>query len=195
MKWLEGLIGKKKFKKLSTPMLRLFTILTLLGTISLSIAPVFLGNELQSESEEATKSALKKIELVLQKILDETLKGAKNTQYTTKNYTVDIGNKVSPIKKDISAILVFEEQAFELCGYQEFTANVTKTTDGKPAVKIRSMDRSIPNRPFRGYEKIIPVNQAVEIWPNCRAMFKYENLASTKRIAISYFKGKINASS
>jgi hypothetical protein len=89
--------------------------------------------------------------------------------------------------------LVFEEQSFEFCGYQGFTANIAKTTDGKPAIKIRSMDRNIPDRPFRGYENILPVNQMVELWPNCRALFKYESLAGTHRIAISYFKGKINA--
>ncbi len=70
MNWLEGLIGKKRFKKLSTPMLIFFTILTLLGTISLSFGPVFLDQKLQFESEETRELALKKIELVLQKGCD-----------------------------------------------------------------------------------------------------------------------------
>ncbi len=112
----------------------------------------------------------------------------KRSHTTPQSSKVVIATEGTPKKLDIQVILVFEEQIFELCGYQEFTAKVAKTTDGKSAIKIRSMDRSIPNRSFRGYDKIVPINEMVELWPNCSAAFKYESLASTKRIVISYLR-------
>ena len=83
---------------------------------------------------------------------------------------------------------VFEEQVFKLCGYQEFTSVITKSEAGQPAIKVRSMDRNIPDRPLRGYERIVPVNVIVELFPDCYVSLNYEKVAGTVRVVVAYHR-------
>jgi hypothetical protein len=100
MNWLEGLIGKEKFKKLTAPERVVYTLLSFLGVGVISFGPVLFDNMLNSESEEEKTLEIKKIRLVLEKISDGMFKGAKATPYTDQNSSKPTVNKFMQEKKD-----------------------------------------------------------------------------------------------
>lgn len=114
---------------------------------------------------------------------DKPENGTKDSEdnFVTKNSTES--NHVSEKTK---VFAVFEEQEFELCGYNKVTARIIRTPGSDQKIKIRSMDKRIPNRPFRGYERIVRAEENIELWPDCHVALKIENLPNTTRIVISH---------
>ncbi len=80
---------------------------------------------------------------------------------------------------------IFEEEEFGLCGYTKFKARLQSTTSGNGEISLKSRDRSIPDIPFRGFEKNIPQKSATTLWPGCIVMATVVKTANINRIVFA----------
>lgn len=78
---------------------------------------------------------------------------------------------------------IFENQKFELCGYRDFQAALLGGETAR--IVLSSPDRAIPGRAFRGYERALPLDTAVELWKDCSVTASYERKAGITRILLS----------
>lgn len=83
----------------------------------------------------------------------------------------------------VNAFGVFENEKFELCGFDNFQASVSFRDD--MSIRLHSSDKRIPDRKFTGFVMVLPLEKVVELWPNCLVAFDYEDLAGVRRIAVS----------
>ena len=79
-------------------------------------------------------------------------------------------------------IAEFIDNPFDLCGFKGFTASLANSST--TVINIRSTDRSIPDRPFRGFEKLVPIDQLIELFPGCTVRVNSIKTNSTPRIRI-----------
>ncbi|HEY9057880.1 MAG TPA: hypothetical protein VIN77_12080 [Aurantimonas sp.] len=94
-------------------------------------------------------------------------------------HPVETGGKVQSFS-------VFEGEEFDLCGFTEFSARLTGNS-ATPEVHLRSLDRSIPGRSFRGWEQIVGLREPAEIFEDCLVAADEEIAAGTRRVIISVF--------
>lgn len=80
---------------------------------------------------------------------------------------------------------VFPQEKFELCGYADFSANVSITSE----VRISTPNRSTPASGFRGFERTLPVRLPTEIWEGCTLAVDHTRVSGIVRIVISVVSG------
>ncbi len=86
--------------------------------------------------------------------------------------------KTDPYKQ--YSLAVFSDEEFELCGYSRFKAELSNSQ-----IRLTSQDRSIPDIPFRGFEKKVPPETMTTLWPGCIVIAGYTKVSGTVRIGFS----------
>ena len=79
---------------------------------------------------------------------------------------------------------LFAFDQFDLCGYRDFSVTRSSRTGAATELTVSSKDRSIPDRPFRGFEIKVLSGQAVELLPECIVRLDYYNDTGTARIRV-----------
>lgn len=103
----------------------------------------------------------------------ETQAAAENQRQGSPQDTTAAGSLVR------KTITVFANEKFDLCGFRGFSASLSPDSAG---IGIASLDRSIPDRTFRGYENSLPVGETVRLWGNCSVTANYETRAGVTRL-------------
>ncbi len=85
----------------------------------------------------------------------------------------------------ITSFGVFEDESFDLCGYSGFEASLTGPPDSHDGILLKSRDRNIPDIPFRGFERKLPLETATSLWSDCIVLAGYSKMAGTIRIVLS----------
>ena len=80
---------------------------------------------------------------------------------------------------------VFEDQEFDLCGYSDFTA----AKSGSNSVSLSSSDRSVPGRSFRGYQRRVPLGDAIDLFDGCIVEIEYDDSAGVGRLQFNVSGG------
>lgn len=95
-------------------------------------------------------------------------------------------SNVEPVRSTTRVISTFEDQSFNLCGYENFKAKLYNKREENIKIKLYSNDRKIPERTIQGFHRVVEKETWVNIFPKCSVMVKSEIVASTVRIIISY---------
>ena len=82
-------------------------------------------------------------------------------------------------------VSVFENETFELCGFGGFKASMIAGRVG-----LASLDRGVPGRSFRGYEKALPLDMPVELWKDCTVTASLAARGGVSRITLSVAEGR-----
>jgi hypothetical protein len=106
-----------------------------------------------------------------------------SSEATSDASSVPSNEPVPSVPKEIS-VAVFEGQAFTLCGYSDFKAEIS---GGQ--IVLRSTNRAIPGRTFRGFERRLDAGVPEDLWPDCVVAAGYQTVGGTTRIAISSIGG------
>lgn len=88
-----------------------------------------------------------------------------------------------PRPRSETVISVLPDQKFDLCGRRGFSAKL-----GASGVIIRSEDRAIPGRTFRGYERILSPGSSTELWPGCTVAVSTRTLAGVEQMVFKTAK-------
>ncbi|WP_148040261.1 hypothetical protein [Marichromatium sp. AB31] len=82
--------------------------------------------------------------------------------------------------------IVFPGESIKICSYNGFSA---ERYDSE--ITITSTDPKIPDTKLRGYEKTLPTNKWIELWPHCKVKFTLlEERKGIYQISISYLWGQ-----
>jgi len=114
----------------------------------------------------------------------DTLKLEPETETETEFLISGMDTVAVPAVRWHRDFTIFEANRFKLCGYQGFSATTLKTDSDRTILKLRSTDRSIPDQPFRGFDKQVATNQIVELLPGCRVKFDHEITSGVARIRV-----------
>lgn len=116
-----------------------------------------------------------------------------NTKFETKTRNSNDNNKAvlntipnttvsaAPVLKTL--LNVSEGETFDICGYKKFTVS---SLDGN--IYLKSRDRNIPDRKYRGYEKIFSEDVPLILWKNCILAVSMTDTLGTIRYTISSTK-------
>lgn len=144
------------------------------------ITAVLIAGEDVSEGESETPETLEiakvsaeKSEVVIFDVAEEMEKTQPETSTNTES--------VVRWGRDFT---VFEELLFSLCGFQGFSAAAQHSNGEGTILRLRSNDRSIPDQPFRGFDKQVLTKKITELLPNCWVRFDHEITASVARIRV-----------
>jgi len=102
----------------------------------------------------------------------------------TQSEASALPSDVTQVQSQEKSVAVFEGQAFTLCGYSDFKAEVS---GGQ--IVLRSTNRAIPGRTFRGFERRLDAGVPQDILPDCVVAAGYQTVGGTTRIAISSIGG------
>lgn len=80
---------------------------------------------------------------------------------------------------------VFQDEEFELCGHSRFSARLTGSATGYNSIIVKSRDRTIPDIPFRGFERTFPLETRADFWPGCSVIAGFVDVAGVIRIGLS----------
>lgn len=80
---------------------------------------------------------------------------------------------------------VFPDEEFELCGYKKFSARLVGASPEYNEIVVKSRDRTIPDIPFRGFEKKFPLESKADFWDGCSVIAGYVSVAGVVRIGLS----------
>lgn len=89
------------------------------------------------------------------------------------------------IKTNAISFGIFEEERFNLCGYEKFSAQISSNST---KIIISSLDRNIPDRGFRGYEKELTLHTPIQLWHNCLVAVDINITQGIRRIILSIIK-------